>query len=368
MANFYNDIFLQGELHDTRQGSAFSVRGKRNKFRRFLVWTTNPDYGSNEICGCAGIPTPYSLYATADGQDFDILAVCTDISAVLVDEIKKDDSRYIWVVLCTYTSDVPEEGIPAYTGLDNDPASSTNLPWTEPPIPKWEDEIEQKSPQRDLDGRPYINSAGQPFTPAFTAPAPRQVLILTRNEINFDRGIASSYGFAVNSDVFMNALPGSAQCYPIKAEQVTRGILKYWRVTYRIRFGAILGPNELNPILASLAPIIGLAGIQTLIAAGYNLESFQPYILDAGLMELKRNGPFAGSVPGLVPILLPGTGQPVSQPVLLDGAGQWVGRTQTNPKIGPNGCPIYNPTWLYFNQFQAQPFNPIVQSGLFNGT
>jgi hypothetical protein len=381
----YSDIHLLGEIHSSRVGTAFRPRGGRDFNQYFKVWTSNPFYGPNEICTCRGLPAPYQLYVTKEGFDTDINAVCVESSAALVDEAK-DDNRYIWLVTCKFSVDVPEEGIPDYTGFGNDPFSSGNLPWLEPPVIEWDDETVSYAPQRDLQGRPYLNSAGVPFTPAFTIEAGRNVLVVIRNEATFDDGIAGKYAFCVNSVPFLSALPGCAQLMPIRAKQMFRGLISYYRCTYRIRFGRFLGPGELNPTLAVLWPILtltpgGFLAMQFLQNSPLNRESFQPYLLDAGLTELRVTGPIIGGNPTPTNIYFPGSATPISQPVPLNGSGQ---RALPMPTKDINGNPItvkvtlvdgtivtipvmaVEPTYLYFNQFQSFDLNPILQNGLFS--
>ena len=83
-----------------------------------------------------------------------------------------------------------------------------------------------------------------------------------------------------------------------------------------------------------------------------DLESWQPELLDQGLMEL-QSIPFGPHFQFPVPIIR--FGQPVTQPMLLDGAGH-------EQKPDANG--FRKPVYLNFRTRHYMPFNKIFTRGL----
>lgn len=315
------DLSEAQEMINTRHGIAYAARGRRHFIRMFKVWTTNLKYGPNEICQAVGLPQPYEPYVTADGQDSDLAAVCISLDANLVEPT---DNRLHWIVTAVYSTDVPEEGPAANAGLGNDPLGSSSNPWDEPPVIKWESEVIQRAPAFDLNGTPFLNAAGQPFTPAPTFETGRAIYVITRNEQNFSRQAQSAYAFSVNNADFMDAPAGTVQCLPILAEYLFRGSIPYWRTTYRLRFGAVKGDgSNLN-----------------------NLESWQPEILNSGFMQMQLDPTLPQY---LKPVAIIGTnGAPITQPVLLDLAG-----LQTD-----------TPEYIQFRMCQSRDFSPILTTGV----
>jgi len=317
------------EIMDTRTGVAFGPRGARSAIRRFRVITDVGDFGQNEICSAIGIPRPWEGYIA--GNTLDITIVAAKISASL-DPQSQDDNRKIWIVTVEYTDDVPDEGLPA-AGFGNTAGSQTT-PWLEPPMIRYDSEVIQRSEPNDLLGSPYTNSANQPFTPPFTIERARRILVLTRNQANFNFDTVDGYSFAYNSDNFTppgavnDIAPGGCQCFPIQAEHAQRGAVGFWRVSYRIRIGAMIG----------------------VVGTGTSLEreSFMNVrVLDAGMMQLQKD-PSRPDTGSAVPIFR--SWGRISQPVLLDGTG-----TASNTNV---------PKYRTFRPYQGRPFTPILTIGV----
>ena len=280
------------------------------------------------------------------GSDIDSTVVCVQLSAKLVPQ-NEEDNRYWWVVTAVYSNDAPDEGIPAQTFVGSVGIGSQANPWQEPPMYRYESEVIQRADPNDLEGNPYVNSAQQPFTPPFTVERARRILTITRNQETFDFALADAYSFAVNSDDFSPlgtgtpVPPGCAQCFPIHAEHAQRGIISFWRVTYRIRIGA------------TFSRIYGhVLGVPLYVT---ERESFRPVrILDAGMCRLQTSILQPGFMRP-IPIIGPG-GYPISQPVLLDGSGQPATASTITGRIPA--------TYREFKPYPAKPFTPILTTGI----
>lgn len=331
------------ELFAGRRGTPFSADMKRDYVRRFRVTVKEKDIAAVSVCSCPGLPWAYSPYQTATGTEYDLLALLVKMTA----EPEHEDDWQNWIVTCEYSTELPAgggatgggaAGGPVGTGGNlgqvgrpNQGSGALNNPEMEPPELDWDFEVVQRHRPKDLDGRPYVNSAGQPLTPAPSQEEVYAVLNYTRNELAFDRSVATKYAFAVNSKVFLGASPGRAQCLPPKARKVWRGSLGYWRVNYRIRFLSETSENR-----------------------------FQPEYLDQGLMEID---PVSG---GLRNILLKG-GVPASQPVLLDGAGRKAVSAREQSALNGDNPPVgdteITPTFLSFRTYPSLDLNTLLQKG-----
>lgn len=339
-----------GELRDSRTGSPFMAGGERQYERRWTVVTNIVSLDPNTVCQAPGIPLPYSPYVSDDGFINDLNAVAVSFRAEKVDA---QDDGFHWIVTVTYSTKVPVGGIPALTMFGSSAMGSQNNPHLEPPDVEWDWEIIREAPARDLDGRAFLNSANQPFTPAPTFEKAIAVLVYSRNELTYNRQTATRYAFAVNSDPFLDAPPGTAQCLPPRGKLEHRGEMQFWRVTYRIRFGAPRFPQGPGTITVGAGESIASAVLDRPARAGLEneLETWQPEILDAGLCQLQTNAA-RSNFNQPVPIRRHGT--PITQPVCLDGHGRVL-----EPVDGR-----ITPVFLKFRRYRAVPFSKILVLGL----
>lgn len=340
-----NDFLKVQEVIDTRPGKPFSATGTRTYTRTFLVVTNHKELGSSYVCGARGIPRPFSVYQTDDGREYDVYAVLIDYDV----SKKEADGHFHWTIRCNYSTEVPEEGLPlagAFTEAEigREVGGWQNEPWNRQPVFKWDWEETTYSPPADLDGRAFVNSARQPFSPPPTFPVARMILVVEQNEQFFDREIASLYAYAVNSDVFLGADPGTVQCMPIRCERKNLGPVPYFRNTYRLKFGL---PKRAAPTTVPV-PFVGDVTVPSTVTG---LQSFQPEILDQGYSQIQRVGPHIDEP---VPIWRPGGH--MTQASLLDGAGRMV-------KPGPDGKIV--PHFIRFRQFHSMLFAPILSGGVF---
>jgi hypothetical protein len=317
------NVVSVNEIEQTRDGTSFQSSLHRNYRRQFRVIFDSPITGTETACSAPGIPLPFSPYSTGEGIEFDLASLCVKTSATM----QVPDDRMIWIVTCDYSTEMPEGG-PSVASFGNDPAGTQNHPENEPWTIGWEPEVISRARQWDLDGFAFTASSGKPFKPAPTIETARPVLTFSRNQLEFGRTDIITYSYAVNSDDFLGAPPGSAQCLPPTAKLMWRGNIMYWRVTWKIRFG-----NEdltFNDV------------------GGY--EQFSPMrLLDQDTFH-RQNAEGAPGEGQPVPIIGL-NGQTAVDPLLLDGLGQ----------VLPYGG---NPVFLRFNVYPSKPFNALFLFGL----
>lgn len=92
----------------------------------------------------------------------------------------------------------------------------------------------QRPIDRDIDGEPIINSAGDRLINVPPADDSRPVVVISRNLASFDMSTALQYADAVNSDTFLGAAPGKLKIQEMAAEQQTEGDVTFWAFTCTI--------------------------------------------------------------------------------------------------------------------------------------
>lgn len=347
------------ELPFQRDGTGWNAKGPREYVRKFLVMVTDKTLTAAEVCYAPGIPLPFAPFVSIDGKTHDIAAFNVHTSAAQPDQ--KDWQR--WIVTCQYSTDMPAAG--QGSSSQGTPAQNQgqNNPELEPPEIDWDFEVVQHALPSDLDGKAFLNSARMPFSPTPTFEQAFAVLVYSRNEMVFNRKAAAEYAFAINSDRFLGAAPGQAQCLPPKAHMVTKGQWTYWRVTYRIRFR---DDEDVVEFLAGPNPLAPGFGPQT-IHTKRSPRTWQPQFLDQGLCQLTPipfSSPIGGSpLLGVVdedslpkePVPIRKRNVPISQPVCLDGSGK---EAKQDPKTGK-----VTPVWLKFRVYKEKPFAKLLMRG-----
>lgn len=236
-----NDLFVkEAELrYQGREGTPFDAYSDREYTEEYLVETKTKLITEIAVCSCPGLPKPFWPHPS------DLAALCVSLRA----RLKEEDDWVFWVVTAKYSTKMPDGGprVGATAGnLPNQSTGAQNNPELEPPDIEWDFEVLHRAPPRDLDKKAFLNTAKQPFTPAPSFEYANAVLLITRNELDFNRVTASQYSFAVNKEMFLGAEPGTVQCLPPKAKMMFRGSINYWRVSYRLRFGEMLEDGTLR--------------------------------------------------------------------------------------------------------------------------
>lgn len=314
------------ELFSGRSGTPFDPSGKREYIRRFRVRVFTKYIGSLGVCYCPGLPYAFSPYNSGGGLEYDLAALMVSIQS----EQESEDDWASWIITCKYSTELPaggkfDYGNPGSDGSGGDGENVANNPEFEPPEIDWDFETDTKVVTRDLDGKPIVNSAGQPFDPPLSFDQAYAVLTFTRNQVFFNRQMATDFSFAVNKTTFLGAPPGAAQCMPPRAKRVFKGSISYWRVTWRVRF------SRPDTVTVLGVPVVDLA-------------TWQPRILDIGTMQKV----LFDSVQ--VPIWR--GGQPVPGPIMLDGDGH-------PAPLNEDGT--ITPTYLDFRIFVEQEFAELFQ-------
>ncbi len=99
------------------------------------------------------------------------------------------------------------------------------------------DYIESEEPiYTDINGNAIASSAREPFDPPPTIDVLDPVVVIERNEADFNFAQAFDYTGAVNTDTFFGAAAGKALMHKITATSGFENNIAFWRVRYEIRF------------------------------------------------------------------------------------------------------------------------------------
>lgn len=325
-ANTFHSV---GEIWTGRRGTPYNIDGSREYVRLFKVIAKNKLVGPYAACVATGLiaGSPYLPDETFQIEG-DLGAVLVDVSAEVDGQ---NDEWTTWIVTATYSNRLPQLVAPndqiSPGGGGPQSADDPAKIELEPNHVRWDEEVIQLALPKDLDGKPFWNSALQPFKPAPTFPVSCPVLLLDRNELKFNYTKAADWAFAVNDATFLGAPAGRAQVMAPKAELQNRGPLTFWRVSYKIRI------------------LPEIPGLETM--------TWQPSFLDEGTknIDVKVGSPTFGQP---VPIM-EGPVQ-ITTPVPLNGTGQRL--------VSTNQVPNPEPHYRNFRVYKSKSLSSLISRGV----
>ncbi len=148
-------------------------------------------------------------------------------------EIAQDaeDSRQ-WKVVLQYSSyDIFHE-----LGGSNVQNGSIN-PIEMAPEVHWSSAKFEVSNVLDINGIPFINTAGDPLENPPKTEETRQVLLFTRNESDYQEQWAQQFRDSVNGTVFLGYQPNQVKCKDIQGKRIySTDYGYYWQVSYEFEF------------------------------------------------------------------------------------------------------------------------------------
>lgn len=306
-----------GEMEDSNSGTPVSMDGITEYTKNFLIVIDDKSLAhSAAICAHPELPKKGAFYRTPLNNYFDEFALMDKSSAQV---LNKDDWSK-WIATLHYTSRMPSGGPRKQQGQNN--------PEQDPPSVHWETEVIQKAMPFDLNGRPFNNSATTAYKPAPTMELARPVLVFTRNELTFGPFKIDYWALRFNNRVFMGRPIGTCRCEPPTGEMVFHGNLRYWRVTYRIKLGAVFKMTQKIQIRSKVGNAVTIAQEEYLYERMDVID-----LLDEGYMELGVGGPWDGK-----PVNIKRNGSNITAAVPLDGLGHAINYAT----VGPNLPEVYN--------------------------
>ncbi len=309
-----NILSFEGELYPERNGTPQLWNGGRKYTRYFLIESFDKNVGPKTICLHPDLPKIGDAYESSNKAEKDDFALCYEKNAA-----QDGDDWNRWIVTVNYDS-----RIQVIRSLDD--------PTLEELEYSWEGATLTRSHDRDRKGRPYLNPAGQPYTPAPTFPDGYAVLTLSRTVKSINYHAIAAYTKSVNKYPFLDAPPGMVQVDSISAAPDRIGVGRYVRITMKLAFHPDIDadfdaqdagrpfPIPLSPLPVS-PTFVGPPAPTPSVPAdpSYRKQTWQPEFLDAGLCRLqnKEGEPHYGQ-----PVSIRRGDQQITQPVLLDKNGQ----------------------------------------------
>jgi hypothetical protein len=250
-------------LAEGRQGSASSDSASREYVMRFRVVTNDPNDGPQVVSfgvdPTTGVAVPNRGDRYVWGHDADLACRCNQL------EIQQHaDNPRVWDVTAHYTTQARDRN-------DNPLQRPTSIRFG---FAKFE-----RVAERDVNGQAIVNSAGSYFDPPPMMDDSRPTIVMVRNEPSFNAALAMDYQDAVNSAAWFGFPAGTAKVSQISASDHWENDVYYWEVTYEFEI---------------------------------RREGWTLRLLDQGRYE--RSGT------NVRPIL-DANGDPVQDPVLLNGSG-----------------------------------------------
>jgi hypothetical protein len=265
------------ELKGGSRMAHWDIQSGRNYQRKWLAETDSINDGPRVVLAAFGqkYGTRYQADYNADEKDF------AYVNAITVEEF--DETGTAWAITLNYGPyDPNQQG----GGEDQNPLLM--------PIEVVWDFRDHEAPLiLDVDGRPVLNTAGDPFDPPEPIDDPRLTMTVVRNEPYFNVGQVVRYRNAIASDSFAGFDPLFAKVLTISARSNWHQDAGwYYQVTYQFEF--------MNPSFN-----------------GDNTTGFRKRILNQGLRPLSvvTGQPYHYTLKGV----------PVSQPVLLGKDGTTLG-------------------------------------------
>lgn len=115
-----------------------------------------------------------------------------------------------------------------------DPGQAEQNPLNRLPIDTWDNEQFQRALEKDIDGKPIVTPAGQPFDPPLTVDDTRPILTYVRNEASYPQSILT-YQDAINADLFLIFPPRTAKINISAAKRFEKDV-KYYETKYVVHF------------------------------------------------------------------------------------------------------------------------------------
>lgn len=189
----------------TNMEGAEALDGEVTYQSEYQVRCSSINDDSKIVLAAAGLPARGATYALGSSTDTRVQARRRQAKL-----ITRGAHEFVWNVHVEY-SNKALAGEPNEDGKGGDP----NNPLNNPVRYSGSFVTLQLGLFKDLDGKNFQNSAGDPFEPAIEGTAYHPVLVAERNESTMGFGQAMQYVNKVNSDSFKGAGPRTILCRQI---------------------------------------------------------------------------------------------------------------------------------------------------------
>ena len=194
------------------QAQSESQDGKEGSYRTRRVFDVTVDDPVNDTEETALFAT--GVPRVRDPHPLSSFLRCVSVSA-------RRASPILWEVDCQYS-------IPT-----RDPRRS---PLAEPAKISFRSATTEQAIDEDVNGAPLVNVNGEAYDPPLSEPVSDLMMVVTRNQAEFNAIYYQGFKNRVNSDTFLGWPAGTARCVDIEADSVSDEDFQYWTVTYTFHF------------------------------------------------------------------------------------------------------------------------------------
>ena len=209
------------EKHAARTGGDKSD-SSRSYVKVIVVGTSSADDGQVIVCLHPLVPQFGSYYATAHEAD---------AGALLRSRRPHQTGPKTWEITCTFSTK---------TG---DPQDREPNPLARPPKHSWSGVVYDTYPPKDLNGKPFNNSAHWRFDPAIAIPKVYGVLTIVRSEAIFNEARALEYSNVLNQDVWRGYAPTMVKLLPPRGDEQFENNISFVAVTYEFHINKETWPD-----------------------------------------------------------------------------------------------------------------------------
>ena len=183
----------------------------------YTIRTDSPGDGPMIVGNCPGLPPRGAWYRL--GNEFDIGAVLRTRTVKQV-----NNQKCWWEVSDSYDSQQDDE----------DPEDPQENPLLRQPKRRISFEREDRHSIKDKDGKPYVNSAGEPYGPeTASTPGSLMVLSITRNEAALPIALAEDWQDTVNEHEWYGRPADSWRLADLGAEDGWENGVYFWSVSWK---------------------------------------------------------------------------------------------------------------------------------------
>jgi hypothetical protein len=282
------------------RGGVLTDRWDREYDRTFQVITSGPLVGSLEVELANGIPRVGDPYVYGAWVDF-----AARVRKVVPTQPDKD-APDIWHVKVNWSTQQQQDPSRTGGGSGGSPQNDNPISWTPDVSVDWVDA--KKVVDKDLDGRPCVNTIGERLDPGLEIESPRLVVTITRNEAGYGLSEELDRGATVNEFSFWGRDPGTWKLHPVAGKLTFEKNVSFWKKTYKLEF---------KP------------------------DGWQPKVANIGTFSKKDDGTYETKV---VPV--DNAGIPTGEKVRLDARGVALAPTADTHMLDFTGYYTYD-----FNQF-----------------
>ena len=163
------------------------------------------------------------------GLPDDLSAHPQDTGALVTSRVPDDQGGGVWYVAVTWDSN------------HGDPRERNEKPTDDPIKWRWGGRWVMETPLKDLDGEPFVDAAGVPFSPPPEFRIPRLTLTITKNLADYDSLVMRTYMNTYSTLEFFGHPAKTGLMGFITADEAYADGESYWKVTFPIEFK---GPDE----------------------------------------------------------------------------------------------------------------------------